>query len=71
MGLTIERVDGRYTATASPPQVEHAWATSRPVRRGALKRALIARGAHVQDVVQLLDEVDAAYRAGKPARASF
>lgn len=41
------------------------------MRRGALKRALTARGSHVQDVVQLLDEVDSAHRAGREARASF
>jgi hypothetical protein len=72
VGLTIERIDGLYTATASPPHAEGEWTTNKPMRRGALKRALIARGAHVQDVVQLLDEVDAIWaRAESPARASF
>jgi hypothetical protein len=41
------------------------------MRRGALKRALVVRGAHVQDVVQLLDEVDAEFRPGETARAEF
>jgi hypothetical protein len=63
-GLTIERIDNLCTATASPPHAERAWTTDRPMRRGTLKRVLIVRGGHVEDVVQLLDEVDV-------ARASF
>jgi hypothetical protein len=70
LALTIERVEDRYIASVSPPHADADWSTSRPKRRGAVKRALIARGAHVQDVVQLLDEVDAAHEAGEPGRAS-
>jgi hypothetical protein len=71
MALTIELAGDRYFATASPPHADEPWTTERGMRRGALKRALIARGSHVQDVVQLLDEVDAAHRAGGEARASL
>lgn len=71
MALTIERVGDRYIATASPPHADETWTAERGMRRSALKRALIARGSHVQDVVQLLDDVDAAHRVGREARASF
>jgi hypothetical protein len=71
MALRIERSSEGYSASLSPPHTKKRWTTARPMRRGALKRALIARGAHVQDVVQLLDEVDGDYRPGETARAEF
>jgi hypothetical protein len=71
MALTIERVEAGYIAKASPPHVDAEWSSSRPLGRGAVKRALIARRAHVQDIVQLLDEVDAHDDTHAPNCASF
>jgi len=71
MAYVVERVGNRYRAEVSAPHSDKPWATRRPRRRGSVRRALIARGLHVQDATHLVDEVDALLRKGLPPRATI
>jgi hypothetical protein len=59
MSLTIKKLsNGLYQASASPPHVKIAWATTQPMQARALIKELQARGCHQQDIGDAMYEQD-------------
>jgi hypothetical protein len=50
MGIYIQKVEGGYFASATPPHIQSDWRTPGAYSRNEVIEALIQRGAHQTDI---------------------
>ena len=57
--ITVRKIsDDTYEVSATPPHVQEAWSSTKPIHGHQLVRELIERGAHQQDIGDAIYEQD-------------
>jgi hypothetical protein len=58
VAIRIERIEGGYTASASPPHIAAHWATDAPMSAEELVGELRSRGCHQTDIGDAFYDAD-------------
>jgi hypothetical protein len=66
MGIFIQKTDGGYLASSTPPHVQSDWRTPKACSRDELIAALTKRGAHTTDIGDAFYAADQDWLNSKP-----